>query len=240
MADAIRPMPARGVFDYLSTLLHIDLTARGVENVPEQGRVLLAITHPTGIPDGIAVFDAIKNHRSDITFFANRDAIRAAPNLEEMIIPVEWVEEKRTPTRSRETLVSVVKAFQSEKCVVLFPSGRIAFMDENKYLTEQEWLASVAIFARKYKCPVVPAHITARNSWLYYWFWKLSTELRDITLFNELLNKQGKSYTITFGEKIDHEALKGDPLLVAQALRAHAVNIDSGAPWKPIDQDEQE
>lgn len=237
MADAIAPLPGRSVMDYISELLHINLAIEGLENVPEKGRVLIAATHPTGIPDGVAVFDALKSHRPDMTFFANRDAIRAAPGLSDMVIPVEWVEEKRTMMRSRETLAAAIKAFEREQCVVLFPSGRLAYMDDNKTLVEQEWLPSVAIFARKYNCTVVPAHLEARNSWLYYWFWNLSTELRDITLFHELLNKKGASYKLTFGAPISPDTLKGDAPLVADALRNHAMTLGDGErTWKPLDQ----
>lgn len=235
MADAIAPLPGRGVMDYISDLLHLDLAVAGLENVPEKGRVLIAPTHPTGIPDGVAVYDALKARRPDMTFFANRDAMRAAPGLADMIIPVEWVEEKRTMPRSRETLVAAIKAFNAEQCVILFPSGRIAYMDETRTLVEQDWLPSVAIFARKYNCTVVPAHIEARNSWLYYWFWNLSTELRDITLFHELLNKKGKPYKISLGKPVPPEALKGDPPQVADALRRHAMAHGGAAPaWRPL------
>ncbi len=235
MADAIADLSARGVFDYISDLLHLDIDTTGLEHLPEKGRVLIASTHPTGIPDGVAMFDAIKSRRPDMTFFANRDAVRAAPGLEEMVIPVEWTPEKRTLLRSRETLVSAIKAFNDEKCVVLFPSGRLAFMGEEKQLVEQEWLPSVAIFARKYDCPIVPAHISARNSGLYYLFWKLSTELRDITLFHELLNKKGKPYKITFGAPIMPDALKGDAPVVAEALRQHAMrHAIAPGEWRPV------
>ncbi len=235
MADAVATLPARGVFDHISNLLSLDLDVTGLEHLPEKGRVLIASTHPTGIPDGVAMFDAIKHHRPDMTFFANRDALRAAPGLDDMIIPVEWVAEKRTAARSRETLSSAKQAFQAEKCVVLFPSGRLAFMDDGKRLNEQEWLASVASFARKYDCPVIPAHIEMRNSWLYYWFWRLNTELRDITLFHELLNKKKKTYRIKFGSAIGPGDLKGDPKAVAAALRIHAMALrEAPQDWRPI------
>lgn len=236
MADAVAPLSARGVFDHVSALLHLDLDVSGLEHIPKEGRVLIASTHPTGIPDGIAMFDALKRRRPDMTFFANRDALRAAPGLDDMVIPVEWVAQKRTRLRSRETLAAAIRAFQDEKCVVLFPSGRLAFMDDQRKLTEQEWLPSVAIFARKYGCPLVPAHIEMRNSRLYYWFWKLNSELRDITLFHELLNKKGKRYRISFGPAIAPDALKGEPADVADALRRHAMNgVLAGAPWRPLE-----
>jgi putative hemolysin len=234
MADAIAPLPARGVFDYVSALLHLNLEMRGLEHVPEKGRVLIASTHPTGIPDGVAMFDALRERRSDLSFFANRDAIRVAPELKEMVIPVEWPPEKRSLLSSRETLAAAIKAFRDEKCVVLFPSGRLAHMNDEKALTEQPWLSSVAIFARKYDCPVVPAHIEMRNSRLYYWFWRLSEELRDITLFHELLNKKGKRYKIVFGPAIAPSELKGDAAGAAAALRDHAIRgVVAGKPWCP-------
>ena len=235
MADAIAPLSARGVFDNISDRLRLNIEVQGLEHIPRDGRVLIASTHPTGIPDGVAMFDALKDVRADMTFFANRDALRVAA-LDDMIIPVEWVPEKRTRLRSRETLASAIRAFNAEKCVVLFPSGRLAYMDENKVQTEQEWLPSVAIFARKYNCPIVPAHIEMRNSWLYYWFWRVNTELRDITLFHELLNKKGKTYKITFGPVIQPDELKGDPPIVTDALRDYAMKLrDPTMRWTPVE-----
>lgn len=235
MADAIAPMPGRAAMDYVSDILAIDARVDGAQNIPASGRVIVASVHPTGIADGVAMFDALKERRPDLCFFANRDAIRVSPGLADVVIPVEWVSEKRSRHRSRETLIEARRAFTDERCVVLFPSGRLAYRDENKALVEREWLTSVAIFARKYRCPVVPAHISARNSWLYYWFWKLNTELRDITLFNELLNKRGKTYDIKFGPAISPDALDGDPVAVTKALRDHAsYDVRAGKSWTPL------
>ena len=46
--------------------------------------------------------------------------------------------------------------------------------------------------ARRFSAPIVPLHIRARNSWLFYALSQLSHELRDITLFHELLNKEDR------------------------------------------------
>lgn len=233
LVDDIADLSGREIFDYMSALLEIDLVAAGAEHVPSSGRVIIAATHPTGIADGVAMYDALRSVRDDLAFFANRDAIRVAPRLDEMLIPVEWVTSKRTRERSRETLMSAMNAFSNDRCVVLFPSGRIAFENARKELTEQPWLASVAIFARKYQCPIIPANVSARNSWLYYWFWKVNTELRDITLFNELLNKRRQRFEIKFGPAILPQELPADPAAAAEALRRHAVeDLPAGAPWR--------
>jgi len=190
-----------------------------------------------------------------MTFFANRDAVRVCPGFLDVLIPVEWVMERRTRERSRETLKAAVGAFQGDRAVVLFPSGRIAFMDDEarnagmrprpisrfrvpfapgKVLVEQEWTNTLVNFARKYDQPVVPLHIEARNSWLYYLFWDLSPELRDMTLFHELLNKKGYRFKMTFGAPVPASDLRGDPDEAAARLRAHAVvDVPEGAPWRP-------
>ncbi len=231
MADAVANYESSGVFDYVSDLLDVDLTVRGLEHIPKTGRVLIASTHPTGIPDGVAMYDALKSVRPDMTFFANRDAIRAAPGIKDMIIPVVWRPEDRSPVSSRETLTEARAAFEAERCVVLFPSGRLAFMDDNQKLTDQPWLGSVASFARKYKCPVVPAKIVMRNSRLYYLFWRINQELRDITLFHELLNKKNKPYQIAFGPPIAPEEITGNPADAAEALRRRAMSLPGDAPY---------
>lgn len=233
MADAIAPMSGRDAMEFVSRLLRLSVTTSGAENVPATGRVIVAPIHPTGIADGVAMYDALKRLRPDLVFFANRDAIRVAPRFAEILIPVEWVIAKRTHQRSRETLVAAKAAFAAERCVVLFPSGRLAFMDENKVLTEQEWQPSVVIFARKYDCPVVPVHIAARNSWLYYWFRSLGPELRDITLFNELLNKKCAPFHITFGRPIAPRDLGGEPSAATARLRLHAwKEVPQGIAWR--------
>jgi putative hemolysin len=235
MADRIAGLSGAEAMAHVSALLALDARSAGLEHVPAKGRVIIASVHPTGIADGIAMHDVLSKVRDDIVFFANRDAIRVSPGFSDILIPVEWVMEKRTRQRSRETLVETKKAFNDERCVVLFPSGRLAMMGDDRKLIEREWMTSVAIFARKYDCPVVPAHIAARNSRLYYWFWKLNTELRDITLFNELLNKKGKRFDIRFGPAIPSSALDGDPVEVTKALREHAAyDVPAGRPWVPL------
>jgi putative hemolysin len=235
MADAIAAMPGDQAMEHVSGLLGLDVVVSGLDHVPAKGRVLIASTHPSGIADGLAMYDALKKKRPDVVFFANRDAMRVSPGLRDLIIPVEWVEAKRTRQRSRETLIETKRAFEEERCVVIFPSGRLAMMGADKQLIERPWMNSAAIFARKYECPIVPTNIGSRNSPLYYLFWRINTELRDITLFNELLNKRGKRFDIAFGAPAPPEALGDDPALATARLREHASHgVRAGAAFAPL------
>lgn len=210
MADAIAPMGGRQVMDYASGLLSLDLTVTGTEHIPRTGRFILVANHPTGIVDGLAVHDAIKTIRPDAAYFANRDALRVCPALADRIVPVEWVEESRTRAKTRETLTAARHAFETDRAVVMFPSGRLAHLTLSG-LRERPWLTTTINLMRRYNAPVVPLHIKGRNSWLYYFFHFVNAELRNMTLFYEMLNKKGAHYDLMFGAAIPPEALGGPP-----------------------------
>ena len=60
-------------------------------------------------------------------------------------------------------------------------------------------MSSTAMLARKFDLPVVPIHIRARNSALFYLFDAIHPTLRDITLFHETLNKARQPFRIRVG-----------------------------------------
>lgn len=222
MANDIAPLSGVEAFDYLSNLLALDVTVTGLDNIPKTGGFVLAPSHPTGIADGIAVYDLMKPVRTDLSIFANRDALRVAAGFRDLIIPVEWRQGEKSHSKSRDTLEMTAKAFSNERAVVLFPSGRIAYWNKDK-LTERPWQPSFVALARRYNVPVVPAHITARNSGLFYFLSKYSTEMRDMTVFHELLNKKNRPFEITVGKPIAPELLHGDAAEVAALLQKHTV-----------------
>lgn len=233
MVDEAGALPATEAFDYVSKMLKMDLQIHGLEHLPKQGPFLMAINHPSGIADGVAVYDAIKAIRPDMLFFANRDAVRLNNNLTDILIPVEWADTKKSRAKSRETLVATSKAFKQGKAIIMFPSGRIAFMNEDKVLTEQPWMNSITTMARRYNCPIIPANLKSRNSWLYYWFWNVNEELRDMTLFHELLNKKGQTFKLQIGKPINPDTLDEDNDIAAAQLRDYVTqHLTQGTDWE--------
>lgn len=222
MAEAIAPLPGADAMSCLSRMLDLKLTVEGLDYVPASGGFILTPSHPTGIADGVAVFDALKTVRPDMAIFANRDAIRAAPGLGDLLIPVEWRSGEKSYAKSRATLEATARAFDAGRAVVLFPSGRIAFR-QNGVLTERPWQVSAVTLARRYGVPIVPMDIRARNSSLFYLLSRVSTDLRDITVFHEFLNKKRAPFAIRVGRPIPPEALEGDPAVVTVRLQRHTV-----------------
>ena len=206
LADTVKPLSGREAFQHVTDRLNPRIDSNNLNNLPLTGACIVIANHPTGLADGLAVFKAIQDRRPDHIYMANADALRVIPDGEDIIIPVEWVKTKRNHAKTRETLLSVRNALKAEKCVVIFPSGALAKLSW-RGLIDRPWQSSAAMLARKYKTPIIPLQIKARNSVLYYFFACVNAELRDITLFHELLNKKGQVFRLTFGKKIAPESL---------------------------------
>lgn len=199
MVDATQGMSGREIMDYMSNLLHLGVSVSGAEHIPTSGPALVTPNHPAGIADGIAVFDAFKTIRDDICFVANRDAIRASAGLADIIVPVEWRVHERNAQKTRETVRAINQAFKDERLVVIFPSGRLA-EPTIRGLKERPWQTTALSFARRNEAPVIPMHIKGENTIFYYITWYINTELKDMTLFREIVKKEGRPYRMTVGE----------------------------------------
>ena len=236
LSDKVVHMGGAESFEFLAETLDFKSQTLNYDKIPRTGRLMLAANHPTGLADGVAFWNTVKDIRPDAVFFANADVLRAVPKGEDFIIPVEWVVDKRTPAKTRETLRRARNALNDERCIIIFPAGKLAKMIDAT-LTEQEWLPTVVSLARKYKAPILPVNIKARNSRLYYWLCNVSDELRDITLFRELVNKRGSEFRMQAGNLIDHNALEGDIFETTTALREYVsltLEKDAEAIFAPI------
>ncbi|WP_374575317.1 GNAT family N-acetyltransferase [Phenylobacterium sp.] len=234
MADVIAPMGGQAALDHVSALLSVKVRARGLERIPASGRAVLISNHPTGIADGIAVYDAVRPLRPDLCFYANADAHRVAPGFSDVLIPVEWVEEKRTRDRTRLTLQLTKEAMEAERALAIFPAGRLARREPDGKLCDPPWMASALSIARRYEAPVIPMHLAGPWSTLFHLFDRFSQELRDITLFHELLNKRGRQFELIVGPPIAPSALDPDSSTATTALKAYVETVLPRHPDRPF------
>ncbi|MDO1557853.1 1-acyl-sn-glycerol-3-phosphate acyltransferase [Brevundimonas sp. 2R-24] len=230
MADAIQGLSGDQAIAHVSGLLRLDVKVLFEERIPRKGRCVIVCNHPTGIADGVAVYDAVRSVREDAIYFANADALRVSPRLAETVIPVEWVETKRTREKTRATLEAAKAAFLAERAVVIFAAGRLARMDRKGNLIDPPWAPTAASLARKYEAPVCPIHVAGPYSRLFHAFDRISPELRDVTLFHELLNKRGKRFTLTVGPLIAPTRLDPDAGLAIRGLKAYVERV---LPFQP-------
>ena len=167
--------------------------------------------------------------RDDLFIYANHDMIRVLPQTEELIAPVEWRMEKRSHAKTKYTMDYTRAALGQGRIGLIFPSGRLAKRHGLK-LHERPWMASAVMIARKFGAPVIPLHIRARNSALFYLLDAIHPTLRDVTLFNEVLNKADHTYRITIGKPIDPASLPAKSEEGIEALRRAVLDLPAPGP----------
>lgn len=206
LGKAVEHLSSADIMTVMADRLARDVTVSGLGHLPRHGPALIVANHPTGIADGIILHSALRQVRQDAYYFANHDILKVLPQMADMIAPVEWRKERRSHAKTRGTMVFARKAVAEGRLGVIFPSGRLAKRRGTR-LHERPWMASAAMLARKFDLPVIPIHVQARNSALFYLFDAIHPTLRDITLFHETLNKHRQPYEIRLGEPISPKAL---------------------------------
>ena len=189
-------------FSYLTNFLQSNHNVQNIENVPKNGPIILAGNHPTGLTDGIVMFDVLKERRPDYTLYANSDMIKLAKGFEDIIIPVDWNEKNKSSEKSRIILKRTKDTLIKKKALLVFPSSRLS-KRKGIYLYERPWITTIIKLSKKFNAPIIPFHMSAANSLLFYFLEIANTELKDISLFKELINKRDLKYYIKFGKLIE-------------------------------------
>jgi putative hemolysin len=223
-AYKLEPLSGREILDATGDAIAHRVSVIGLHNIPTSGPALIVANHPTGIADAIILHHALRSKRPDLYFFANSDVLRVFPQLGTHIAPVEWRKEKRSKSRTQATLQFTKQAMQDNRLGVIFPSGRLAKRTGLK-LVERDWMTSAATIAKKYDVPIIPVHISARNSYMFYLFDIIHPTLRDITLFKETLNKKDFSFGVTIGKPIAPHLLPEDPKQATADLKSTVVSL---------------
>ena len=209
ITDDISNKSGYGCVEYLTNLLNFNLEIKNLNNIPKKGPIILAGNHPTGLTDGIVMFEVLKDRRPDYTLYANIDMIKLSKGFEDIIIPVDWNEKNKTAQKSREILKRTKMTLNKGNCLLVFPSSRLSKRVGLK-LIERPWLNTIIKLSKKYNAPIIPFHMTGHNSLFYYFLDIFNEELKNISLFSELVNKKEFKYKITFGKIIDPDSLKAD------------------------------
>ncbi len=209
IVDDIEGKSGFDCFTYLTEFLKSDNQVKNLSNVPKEGPIILAGNHPTGLTDGIVMFDVLKEHRPDYTLYANSDMIKIAKGFQDIIIPVDWNQKNKTSEKSRMILKLTKETFYSDKALLVFPSSRLSKRKGFK-LYERPWLSTIIKLSKKFNVPIVPFHMNGSNSLLFYFLEIVNTELKDVSLFRELINKQDFKYNIKFGKPIDPLYMNGN------------------------------
>ena len=212
------------VFDELAVDCHVGHGA--LRNIPSRGRVIIVANHPLGGLDGLALLRLVGSIRRDVRVVANELLLNIAP-LEGVFLPVDVFGNGT----SKAHLGRIIDALANDEAVIIFPAGEVS--RAGLYgIRDRKWLSGFIRIAEKTAAPVVPIHIRARNSVLFYLTAKLSASLSMLMLPREMTQYTGK-IAVTIGSPIETKTLQALPMRraeKAQLVARHVRRIGTGKP----------
>ena len=141
--------------------LGITVNCRGTENIPTDGRPMVAGNHPLGGPDGLALMRAIGPYRADIKFPVN-DFLLYIPGLRPLFIPIDKVHRNAANANTLEN------AFAEKNALLYFPAGLCSRKRKDGTIHDLEWKPTFIKKAVKYQRDVVPFFFDAKNRKRFY------------------------------------------------------------------------
>jgi len=214
--------------DFLDACLKgfgVKIKFNGLENIPADGRWIVASNHPLGGLDGMALMWVVGKIRKDIVFPVN-DLLMNIANLRGLFIPVN----KHGSNAGNARIIE--DTFASEKAMLYFPAG-LCSRKQKDGICDLEWKKSFITKARAHKRDIIPCFINGRNSdWFYNIariraFLGIKANLEMIYLVDEMFKQRDKEIVITFGKPISYTIFdkKKTDLFWAQILKKHVYSL---------------
>lgn len=188
------------------------LSAKSRSNIPAEGRVVIVANHPIGSLDGLALLRAVGEIRSDVKIVAN-DLLASFSQISELLLPLDNIGR----ASYRKSYKTVVEALEQDCAVIVFPAGEVSRASPLG-IRDGRWQTGFLHFARKVGAHVLPVHIEAKNSALFYSLSMMYKPLSTLWLAREMFNKNYTDIHFTVGDPIPAQGL--DSLQVADRYLA--------------------
>ncbi|HGM6703692.1 TPA: 1-acyl-sn-glycerol-3-phosphate acyltransferase [Serratia marcescens] len=180
------------VVDYFN--LSCELVDGDLENIPSQGPVVLVANHPIGSLDGLVLLRAVAAVRPDVKVVASQLLTYIEP-LRNLFVPVDNVAYKT----SRKQIEGMQRQLDNQGALILFPAGEVSRMSP-KGIRDGHWHTGFLRLAAKARAPIVPIHISARNSNLFYFTSLVYRPLSTLLLVREMFQQRGGRYRYSLEE----------------------------------------
>ena len=179
----------------------IQLIVEGIENVPTTGGVTLAMNHPLGGMDAMALVTALKDHRKDLKFIVN-DILLHLESMKGMFVGVN-----KHGRNSNSNLLKIDEIFSTGSAVCIFPAGLVSRKINGK-VEDLEWKKTFVSLSLKHNQPIVPIYIDGKLSNFFYRlanFRKavgIKANIEMFYLVDELFKQKNTTMKLTIGKPI--------------------------------------
>ncbi|VEI70633.1 2-acyl-glycerophospho-ethanolamine acyltransferase [Serratia fonticola] len=182
------------VVDYFH--LSCELVDGDLENIPSQGPVVLVANHPIGSLDGLVLLRTVAAVRPDVKVVANQ-LLSCIEPLRNLFVPVDNLGNRT----NRQQIAAMQAQLDNQGVLILFPAGEVSRMSP-KGIRDGHWHTGFLRLAAKARAPIVPIHISARNSGLFYLTSLIYRPLSTLLLVREMFKQQGGRIKIRIGGRI--------------------------------------
>ena len=207
--------------------IHCTVSARDLEQIPEHGPLVIMANHPTGTLDGLALMYAVSRVRRDVKVVTNRMLTHLEP-LSSLFIPVDNLGGKTAKT----SLIQMEQHLQNAGVLIFFPAGEVS-RPTRKGIRDKKWHSGFIKLAGKLRAPLLPVHIQAHNSLLFYATTLISPTLPLLLLMQQMFRRRHSALPIKIGEQITWHSWFSptlSPREMAEQCRRHVVRLGRGLP----------
>lgn len=212
-------------------LEHLDIlctvSARDLEQIPEHGPLVIIANHPTGTLDGLALMYAVSRLRRDVKVVTNRMLTHLEP-LSSLFIPVDNMGGRT----AKSSLVQMEQHLQNAGVLIFFPAGEVS-RPTRKGIRDKKWHSGFIKLAGKLRVPLLPVHIQAHNSLLFYASTLVSPTLSMLLLMQQMFRRRHSQLPIKIGQQIAwhhwHSATLSSREM-AEQCRQHVMRLGKGMP----------
>jgi putative hemolysin len=230
--DTLRQLAAYRDFEFVEQALELFQVSHSIantdrENIPVEGGVVIVANHPLGALDALALLQCVGSVRRDVRILAN-DVLMQLEPLRDLLLSVNvFGGDKLAAGGLREAY----RALDQGQAIIVFPSGEVSRIRPNG-VRDGRWSSGFVRMARKAGVPVLPVHVAAHNSPMFYGASMLAKPLAALLLAREMFGAVRTRIGFTVGEAVPCEALRNgsDPDVVARAMRHHVYRLTQRRP----------
>lgn len=213
------------VLDHLDILCTIP--AHDLEQIPAHGPLIVMANHPTGTLDGLALLYAVSRVRRDVKVVTNRMLTHLEP-LSSLFIPVDNMGGRTA--KSSFTLME--QHLQNAGVLIFFPAGEVS-RPTRTGIRDKKWHPGFIKLAGKFRAPLLPVNIDARNSLLFYASTLLSPNLSMLLLMPQMFRRRHSRLPVKIGQQIGWQNWFSptlSPREMAEQCRQHVLRLGKGLP----------
>lgn len=173
-------------------------SARSLNKIPAEGRVLIIANHPIGSLDGLALLKMVYSIRPDVRIVANELLSKIEP-LQSLFLPVEVMSSDKATYKSQ--FKAMLRVLEKEEALIIFPAGEVSRITPQG-VRDGAWKSGFLKLAKNTRSPILPILIDAKNSALFYSMSTLFKPLGTAMLVHEMFNKEHQELQFHIGNAI--------------------------------------